>query len=109
MTPEAVLKGIKTRVLGRSLLCLEKTTSTNDVILELARQGALEGTTVTADIQTQGRGRQGRRWAPNAGEGAGFFTVASAQTAFGRAFGNHPGSGGGGGENPRKFPAETSD
>jgi BirA family transcriptional regulator, biotin operon repressor / biotin---[acetyl-CoA-carboxylase] ligase len=72
MTPEAVLKGLKTRVLGRSLLCLEKTTSTNDVILELARQGALEGTTVTADIQTQGRGRQGRKWTQTQGKGLAF-------------------------------------
>ena len=72
LTPEAVLKGLKTRILGRSLLCLEKTTSTNDVILELARQGALEGTTVTADIQTQGRGRQGRRWTQTQGKGLAF-------------------------------------
>ncbi len=72
MTPQAVLRGLKTRILGRSLLCLEKTSSTNDVILELARQGALEGTTVTADIQTQGRGRQGRRWTQTQGKGLAF-------------------------------------
>lgn len=37
-------------------------TSTNDVLKELARAGALEGTVVVADVQTAGRGRQGRAW-----------------------------------------------
>jgi len=62
LTPEAVLKGLKTHLLGRNLLCLEKTSSTNDVAMELARDGASEGTVVTAEAQTKGRGRQGRKW-----------------------------------------------
>ena len=72
LTPEAVLAGLKTRLFGRSLLCLDKTTSTNDVLLELAGQGASEGTTVTAETQTQGRGRQGRGWFQAQGKGLAF-------------------------------------
>lgn len=36
--------------------------STNTVARELAAQGAPQGTVVTADEQTAGRGRQGRSW-----------------------------------------------
>jgi BirA family biotin operon repressor/biotin-[acetyl-CoA-carboxylase] ligase len=37
--------------------------STNDVLKERARAGAEEWTTVLADTQSQGRGREGRTWA----------------------------------------------
>ncbi len=41
---------------------LEKTGSTNDVALSLAREGHPHGTVVIADAQERGRGRHGRRW-----------------------------------------------
>ncbi|MBC7227582.1 MAG: biotin--[acetyl-CoA-carboxylase] ligase [Thermoflexales bacterium] len=41
---------------------LASTTSTNDVARDMAARGAPEGTVVTADYQTAGRGRRGRRW-----------------------------------------------
>jgi BirA family biotin operon repressor/biotin-[acetyl-CoA-carboxylase] ligase len=41
--------------------------STNDVALELAGNGAPQGTTVLADEQTRGRGRRGRTWTAPAG------------------------------------------
>lgn len=41
--------------------------STNDHAKALARAGAPHGTIVTADEQTAGRGRQGRRWSTPAG------------------------------------------
>jgi BirA family biotin operon repressor/biotin-[acetyl-CoA-carboxylase] ligase len=36
--------------------------STNDEAIRLALEGAPEGTVVTADLQTKGRGRDGRTW-----------------------------------------------
>jgi BirA family biotin operon repressor/biotin-[acetyl-CoA-carboxylase] ligase len=36
--------------------------STNDIVRQLAEEGAPEGTLVVADEQTAGRGRMGRRW-----------------------------------------------
>jgi BirA family transcriptional regulator, biotin operon repressor / biotin---[acetyl-CoA-carboxylase] ligase len=48
--------------LGHPRLHLRSTTSTNDRARELAIAGAPHGTLVTADEQTAGRGRQGRRW-----------------------------------------------
>jgi len=41
---------------------VETVTSTNDLLKERARQGALEWTVVWADRQTAGRGRHGRGW-----------------------------------------------
>ena len=48
------------QTVGRSVLCLKEAASTNDVLKEAARQGGADGTVVTADIQTAGRGRRGR-------------------------------------------------
>jgi BirA family biotin operon repressor/biotin-[acetyl-CoA-carboxylase] ligase len=48
--------------LGHPRLHLRATDSTNDRARELALAGAPHGTLVTADEQTAGRGRQGRRW-----------------------------------------------
>jgi BirA family biotin operon repressor/biotin-[acetyl-CoA-carboxylase] ligase len=53
---------LTTRIFGRELVTLPHTGSTNDVAKGLAAQGAPEGTVVTADEQTAGRGRLGRRW-----------------------------------------------
>ncbi len=52
----------KTRVVGRDIQVFEQTTSTNDVIEKLARDGVKEGVVVFAESQTRGRGRLGRKW-----------------------------------------------
>ena len=43
-------------------------TSTNDRAAAWAQQGAPHGAVVTADAQTDGRGRRGNRWVSNPGE-----------------------------------------
>ena len=52
----------KTKVVGRDIQVFEQTTSTNDVIEILARDGVKEGVVVFAESQTKGRGRLGRKW-----------------------------------------------
>jgi BirA family biotin operon repressor/biotin-[acetyl-CoA-carboxylase] ligase len=52
----------KTKVIGRAIQVFEETTSTNDVIERLARDGVPEGAVVFAESQTKGRGRLGRKW-----------------------------------------------
>ena len=47
----------KTKVIGRDIQVFERTTSTNDVIEKLARDGVREGVVVFAESQTKGRGR----------------------------------------------------
>ena len=49
--------------------------STNDVALDLAANGADDGTTVVAATQTAGRGRQGRAWFSPIGDGLYFSSV----------------------------------
>ena len=46
-----------------------ETTSTNDEAKALAEQGASHGTLVGADFQTAGRGRTGKSWLSNPGDG----------------------------------------
>jgi len=50
------------RIIGRDIRVFEQTTSTNDVIEKLARDGVREGVVVFAESQTKGRGRLGRKW-----------------------------------------------
>jgi len=58
---------IHTKWIGRKRIHKELTDSTNSDICRLAREGALEGTVVTADVQTAGKGRRGRSWESEAG------------------------------------------
>ncbi len=52
----------RTRIIGRDIHVFEQTTSTNDVVEKLARDGVREGVVVFAESQTKGRGRLGRQW-----------------------------------------------
>jgi BirA family biotin operon repressor/biotin-[acetyl-CoA-carboxylase] ligase len=95
----------KTKVIGRDIQVFEQTTSTNDVVEKLARDGVKEGVVVFAESQTKGRGRLGRKWISPAHKGLWFsillrpdlrpqeatqLTVASA-TALRRAIENETG------------------
>jgi BirA family biotin operon repressor/biotin-[acetyl-CoA-carboxylase] ligase len=62
------------RGIGRPILVLEETTSTNDVAGRLAAQGVESGAVVFAESQTAGRGRRGRSWVSPSGKGL-WFTV----------------------------------
>ena len=64
-----------TRVIGRDIRVFEKTTSTNDVIEKLARDGVKEGAVVLAEAQTRGRGRLGRSWLSPARKGLWFSVL----------------------------------
>jgi len=59
--------GLYTRVVGKRLLYFQETTSTMDEAARCAESGAEEGTVVVAEIQTAGRGRQGRTWVSRPG------------------------------------------
>jgi BirA family biotin operon repressor/biotin-[acetyl-CoA-carboxylase] ligase len=62
MLAMAIKKSLNTLTIGRSIICLEEATSTNDEAKKLAAEGAPEGTVVLARIQTAGRGRLRREW-----------------------------------------------
>ncbi len=54
--------GLPTHALGKSLLYLHSTGSTNDAAAQMAKTGAPHGLLVITDKQTAGRGRHGRSW-----------------------------------------------
>ncbi len=56
------LNGLKTRVVGKRILFIEETDSTNEEARRLAKLGEKEGTVIIAASQTKGKGRAGRRW-----------------------------------------------
>ena len=65
----------KTRVIGRDIRVFQETTSTNDLVEKLARDGVPEGVVVFAESQTQGRGRLGRKWISPACKGLWFSVL----------------------------------
>lgn len=62
LSVEGIKQGLKTDLIGRSVVYYSSIGSTNEVLKELAHQGAPEGTLVIADEQTAGKGRLGRKW-----------------------------------------------
>jgi BirA family biotin operon repressor/biotin-[acetyl-CoA-carboxylase] ligase len=62
LSDESIIRGLKTELIGRSIVYYSSIGSTNEVLKELAAQGAPEGTLVIADEQTEGKGRLGRKW-----------------------------------------------
>ena len=64
-----------TEIIGRDIRVFQQTTSTNDVIEKLARDGVKEGAVVFAESQTRGRGRLGRQWLSPAGKGLWFSVL----------------------------------
>jgi len=65
----------KTRIIGRDIQVFHETTSTNDIIEKLARDGVKEGVVVFAESQTKGRGRLGRKWISPRGKGLWFSVL----------------------------------
>jgi BirA family transcriptional regulator, biotin operon repressor / biotin---[acetyl-CoA-carboxylase] ligase len=59
-------------VIGREIIVLEQTGSTNDAILQIANANPKEGLVVFAEHQTAGRGQRGNRWESAAGKGLWF-------------------------------------
>lgn len=65
----------KPKVIGRDIRVFESTTSTNDIVEKLARDGVKEGVVVFAELQTRGRGRLGRKWLSPARKGLWFSVL----------------------------------
>ncbi len=63
-------------VIGREIIVLEQTSSTNDAVSRVASTDGLpsvpEGLVVFAEHQTDGRGQRGHRWESTAGKGLWF-------------------------------------
>jgi BirA family transcriptional regulator, biotin operon repressor / biotin---[acetyl-CoA-carboxylase] ligase len=73
-------------VIGREIIVLEQTSSTNDDISRIASTDGLpsipEGLVVFADHQTDGRGQRGNRWESAAGKGLWFSILLRPEIAL---------------------------
>jgi BirA family biotin operon repressor/biotin-[acetyl-CoA-carboxylase] ligase len=61
LLPAEVGKKLKTSIIGRAIKYFKEVESTNKTAESIAEE-AEEGTVVIAEVQTQGRGRMGRKW-----------------------------------------------
>ena len=62
LTPESIRSRLHSRIVGKSIRCVESCESTNDLAWKEALGGAPDGTAIFAEEQTKGRGRFGRTW-----------------------------------------------
>jgi BirA family biotin operon repressor/biotin-[acetyl-CoA-carboxylase] ligase len=69
---DEVQAGLGSVVIGREIIVIERTGSTNDAILQIANPALKEGLVVFAEHQTAGRGQRGNRWESPAGKGLWF-------------------------------------
>lgn len=62
LTPEKITSGLKTKIVGSTILTYEQTTSTMDIAKKLVSRNFKNGTVIFTEEQTQGRGRSGHSW-----------------------------------------------
>jgi BirA family biotin operon repressor/biotin-[acetyl-CoA-carboxylase] ligase len=72
LVAEELQADLASGVIGRKIIVLEQTGSTNDAILQIANANSKEGLVVFAEHQTAGRGQRGNRWESAAGKGLWF-------------------------------------
>jgi BirA family transcriptional regulator, biotin operon repressor / biotin---[acetyl-CoA-carboxylase] ligase len=72
LVAEELQAGIGSALIGREIIALEQTDSTNNAILRFANANPREGLVVFAEHQTAGRGQRGNRWESAAGKGLWF-------------------------------------
>src|SRR5258706_1328060 len=72
LVAEELQTDLASGIIGREIIVLEQTGSTNDAILQIANANSKEGLVVFAEHQTAGRGQRGNRWESAAGKGLWF-------------------------------------
>jgi len=75
LLPLEIQDGLDTNCFGRAIYQQAEVDSTNKMAKLLAAKGAVEGTLVIAETQTNGRGRMGRNWTSTAGQGLWFSLI----------------------------------
>ena len=69
LTESSILHHLQTQLLGRTIRCCDQVDSTFKVMRALEKEGVMHGTVVTAEEQTEGRGRFDRKWESRMGAG----------------------------------------
>lgn len=66
---DKIKNDLRTNIIGREIITLERTASTMDIAKEMLKEGVIEGTTIFVEEQTRGRGRTGKEWFCKKGKG----------------------------------------
>ena len=69
LSADKIKDNLRTDIIGREIVTLERTESTMDIAKKMLKEGAIEGTTIFVEEQTQGRGRSGKEWYCKSGKG----------------------------------------
>ena len=72
LVAEELQADLGSAIIGREIIVLKQTGSTNDAILQIANANSDEGLVVFAEHQTAGRGQRGNRWESAARKGLWF-------------------------------------
>jgi BirA family biotin operon repressor/biotin-[acetyl-CoA-carboxylase] ligase len=72
LTAEELQAHFACATIGRQIIVVEQTASTNDAILQFATTNPKEGLVLFAEHQTDGHGQRGNRWESAAGKGLWF-------------------------------------
>lgn len=72
LSAEKLRADVDARIIGREIIALQETTSTNDSVFERATAVTPEGLIVFAERQTAGRGQRNNSWESAAGSGLWF-------------------------------------
>src|SRR5216684_423197 len=72
LSADRIRAQLKPAVIGRDIIVLTETTSTNDSVLERTSPSTREGLVVFAERQTAGRGQRNNSWESAAGKGLWF-------------------------------------
>jgi BirA family biotin operon repressor/biotin-[acetyl-CoA-carboxylase] ligase len=75
LDPDLIRANLKTKRIGRQVLVYDRTSSTNDIAAEYARNPDHDGLVVFAEEQTAGRGRAGATWLSGHGDSL-LFSIA---------------------------------
>ncbi|MHC4483232.1 MAG: biotin--[acetyl-CoA-carboxylase] ligase, partial [Planctomycetota bacterium] len=68
LDPDKIRANLKTRRIGRKILVYSRTSSTNDIAAEYAKNKKNDGLVIFAEEQTAGRGRFGTKWRTGQGD-----------------------------------------
>jgi len=65
LDPDKIKANLRTKRIGRKILVYNRTSSTNDIAAEYAKNKKNDGLAIFAEEQTAGRGRAGTKWHSN--------------------------------------------
>jgi BirA family transcriptional regulator, biotin operon repressor / biotin---[acetyl-CoA-carboxylase] ligase len=62
LLPNEIKRNLNTQYIGNKIHYFKEVDSTNEVAKALAKEDAVEGTTIIAERQSRGKGRHGKKW-----------------------------------------------